>query len=98
MYRVKLTPSVAEIFSSLPPEVKKQIKTALKGLYSNPHLGKPLQHELVKFRSLKIKRFRCIYQIDDQTKTIIIYAIGHRREIYDVITELVGSVKKDFDR
>jgi len=89
MYRVKLTTSAAETFNSLPPEVKKQIKAALKELYKTPHLGKSLQNELASFRSLKIKRFRCIYQIDDRTKTLIVYAIGHRRDIYEVITELI---------
>lgn len=89
MYRVKLTPSAAEILNSLPPDVKKQVKTALKELYQNPHLGKLLQNDLDGFRSLKIKRFRCIYQIDDRTKTLIVYAIGHRRDIYEVITERI---------
>ena len=37
----------------------------------------------------KIKRFRCIYHIDDQTNTLIVCAIGLRRDIHDVITELV---------
>lgn len=89
MYRVKLTPSAAEIFVSLPPDVKKQVKAALKELYNTPHIGKSLQHELAGFQSLKIKRFRCIYRIDDRAKTLIVYVIGHRKDIYEVITELV---------
>lgn len=89
MYGIKLTSSAAETFKRLPPEVKKQIKAALKALYKTPHLGKSLQNELAGFRSFKIKRFRCIYQIDDQTETLIVYAIGHRRDIYEVIAELI---------
>ncbi len=52
-------------------------------------MGKVLQDELIDFRSLKMKRYRAIYQIDDQNKTVIIYTIGHRRDIYEVITELI---------
>jgi mRNA interferase RelE/StbE len=89
MYRVKLTPSVAETFNSLPPEVKKHIKASLKELYKTPHLGKSLQNELINLRSLKIKRYRAIYQIDDQNKTVIVYALGHRKDIYEVVAELV---------
>ncbi len=89
MYRVKLTATAAEMFSNLHPDIKKQIMTTLKELYKTPYLGKSLQNELIDFRSLKMKRYRAIYQIDNQDKTIIIYAIGHRRDIYEVITELV---------
>lgn len=47
------------------------------------------EKKLIDFRFLKMKRYRAIYQIDNRNKTIIIYAIGHRRDIYEVITELV---------
>ena len=88
-YRVKLTATAAEMFNNLHPDIKKQLKATLKELYKTPYLGKTLQNELVDLRSLKMKRYRTIYQIDDQNKTIIIYAIGHRRDIYEVITKLV---------
>ena len=88
-YRVKLTATAAEMFNNLHPDTRRQLKTALKELYKTPYLGKSLQNELICLRSLKMKRYRIIYQIDDQNKTIIIYAIGHRRDIYEVITELI---------
>lgn len=89
MYRVKLTPTAAKIFNRLHPDIKEQLKSTLKALYDTPHMGKALQDKLIDFRSLKMKRYRAIYQIDDLNKTIIIYAIGHRRDIYEVITELI---------
>ncbi|NOQ42409.1 MAG: hypothetical protein GQ563_07920 [Desulfuromusa sp.] len=88
MYRVKLTPTASQMFNSLHPLIKKQLKTALRGLYENPHLGKELHDKLINFRSLKMKRYRAIYQIDDQGKTIVILAIGHRRDIYEIVNEL----------
>ena len=51
-------------------------------------MGKALQDKLIDFRSLKMKRYCAIYQSDDQNKTVIIYAIGHRGDIYEIITEL----------
>ncbi len=89
MYRVKLTPTADRMFNSLHPTVKKQLKSILKKLYENPYLGKELRDELINFRSLKMKRYRTIYQIDDHNKTIIVYAIGHRRDIYEIIAELI---------
>ncbi len=61
MYRVKLTPSAAQMFNNLHPIIKKQLKSILKGLYENPYLGKALQDELIDFRSLKMKRYRAIF-------------------------------------
>jgi len=89
MYRVKLTPTAVKMFNRLHPDIKKQLKAILKTLYDTPHLGKALQGELIDLRSLKMKRYRTIYQIDDHNKTIIVYAIGHRRDIYEIIAELI---------
>ncbi|MCD4720399.1 MAG: type II toxin-antitoxin system RelE/ParE family toxin [Desulfobacula sp.] len=88
MYRVKLTPTAGLMFNNLHPTIKRQLKSILKGLYENPYLGKELRDELVDFRSLRIKRYRAIYQIDNRNKEVIIYAIGHRRNIYEIINKL----------
>ncbi|MDL1962676.1 MAG: type II toxin-antitoxin system RelE/ParE family toxin [Deltaproteobacteria bacterium] len=82
MYRVKLTPTAGRMFNSLHPTVKKQLKSILKELYKNPYLGKELRDELIDFRSLKMKGYRTIYQIDNRNKKAIVYAIGHRRDDY----------------
>jgi len=89
MHRVKLTPSASLMFRNLNPAIRKQLKSILKELYQNPCLGKKLQDELADFRSLKMKRYRAIYQIDSQKKAVIIYAIGHRRTIYEIVTSFV---------
>ena len=89
MYRVKFTPTAGLMFDSLHPTVKKQLKSILRELYKNPYLGKELREELIDFRSLKMKRYRAIYQIDNRNKKAIIYAVGHRRDIYEIVTKLV---------
>ncbi|MFH1152697.1 MAG: type II toxin-antitoxin system RelE/ParE family toxin [Pseudomonadota bacterium] len=94
MFRVKLTPAAAERFSSLHPDIRKQLKPALKELYHTPCLGKGLHHELMGFRTLKVKRYRIVYKIDDIGRTVIVYAIGHRRDIYETLTELM-RLKED---
>jgi mRNA-degrading endonuclease RelE of RelBE toxin-antitoxin system len=86
-FQVKLTASAAEMFGRLHPEARKNIKTGLKGLNENPHLGKPLQNELALFRSLKLKRFRVVCRIDDANTRVVVYVIGHRKDIYEVILE-----------
>ena len=89
MYRVKLTPTAIRMFNNLNPTIKKQLKSILKVLYENPYLGKELRDELIDFRSLKMKRYRAIYRIDNRNKEAIIYAVGHRKDIYKIVTKLL---------
>ena len=89
MYGVQLTSTASEALNRLHPEIKKQIKARLKTLHDTPYAGKALQHNLTEFRSLKIKRYRAVYQVNDMERNVTIYAISHRREIYDIITALL---------
>lgn len=93
MYQIKLTPTTVQIFSKLHPEVKKQLKEALNTLKENPYSGKTLREELNFFRSFKIKRYRVIYHIDDSLRHIVIVALGHRRDIYEIATKLLQQDK-----
>ena len=89
MFKIKLTPTASLAFNSLHPETRKQLKNALNILKENPYSGKQLREELNFFRSLKIKRYRVIYQINDNFEYIVIIAIGHRRDIYEIATKLL---------
>ena len=88
MYKINLTPTAVRTFNDLHPEVKKQLKIALKALKDNPYAGKQLRDELIQFHSFKIKRYRIIYRVDDNLRFIIIVALGHRRDIYEIATKL----------
>lgn len=91
MYRIKLTPTANQMFNKLHPTIKKQLKPELKKLCSNPYLGKGLHDELFQLRAIKIKRYRAIYQINCENKEVIILAIGHRRNIYEIITSNINT-------
>jgi mRNA interferase RelE/StbE len=91
MYRVQLTATAAEMFRRLPPDIKQQIKNTLRQLYDTPFAGKALQNELGDLRSLKMKRYRAVYEVDDLHRMITVYAIGHRREIYDIVAALIAE-------
>jgi len=94
MYKIKLTPTAIHSFNNLHPEIKKQFKTALNALKDNPYYGKQLREELIDFRTFKIKRYRLIYQVDDNLRYVIVAAIGHRRDIYEVTKKLI---QQDFN-
>jgi len=86
-YQVKLADSVNEIGKRFSPEIKHAAKLALQTLAENPNLGKELQAELSGFRSYRFMRYRIIYKINTDRKRIVVWAIGHRRDIYETFGE-----------
>jgi mRNA interferase RelE/StbE len=86
-YRPDIPPHVAEIVRHLPPDVKRSIKQALKSLSADPFSGAPLLRELSGLWKFKVRRFRIIYQLDRKARIIKIFAIGHRREVYEELAD-----------
>lgn len=82
-YQVKITFYANSQAKKLNPEVKKAAREALRELAENPYLGKELQRELSGFWSYRFLRYRIVYQADPEEKIIIVWAVGHRRDIYE---------------
>lgn len=82
-YQVKITSYANSQAKKLNHEVKKAARDALRELAENPYLGKELQRELSGFWSYRFLRYRFVHQTDAEEKIIIIWAIGHRRDIYE---------------
>ncbi len=92
-YTVRFTRTVADKISTLHPDIKKQLGSAIKKISKEPYSGKELQEELSGFLSYRFVRYRIIYQVNDIDKTIIVYMFGHRRDVYELISELVINQK-----
>ena len=71
----------------LPPALKPLVKRAIEQLAQDPHTGKRLERELAGYLSLRAKRYRVIYRVDESSHTIEIHYVGHRRDIYEVLAE-----------
>jgi mRNA interferase RelE/StbE len=93
-YTVKFTRTVANKASTLHPDIKKQLRSAINEISKEPYSGKELQEELSGFLSYRFMRYRIIYQVNDIDKVIIVYMFGHRRDVYELFSELVNSQKK----
>lgn len=52
-------------------------------ILETPYCGKPLKDELEGLRSLRVKRFRIIYQLNTDNKEVDIVVIGPRKTIYE---------------
>ena len=69
-FGMKFTPEASRILSRFHPEIKKLIKQALNELRRDPYSGTDLQEELWGFKSFKLKRYRVLYNINEEENTI----------------------------
>jgi mRNA interferase RelE/StbE len=95
VHRPVIPRHVAEIVRHLPPELKRGIKEALRSLSIDPFAGVPLVGELTGLWRIKVRRFRIIYEPDRRTRVIRIFAIGHRRQVYE---EMAEQVRRERER
>jgi mRNA-degrading endonuclease RelE of RelBE toxin-antitoxin system len=86
-FQVKITVSASNAGKKLPPEIRKAAKSALGILAADPYIGKQLQADLSGFWTFRFQRYRIVYQIDAQMKMLVVWAIGHRRDIYEIFSE-----------
>ncbi len=93
-YQVKITAFANNAAKKLSPEIKRAAKAALKELAENHYLGKELQTELSGFWYFRFLRYRIVFKADTQKKIIIVWAIGHRRDIYETMSEHIQSLSR----
>jgi len=91
-WKMRFTPESSVLLSKLHPENKKLIKQALIELRQNPYTGKDLQEELSGFKSLRLKQYRIIYDIDEEKNTIQVYHIGRRIDVYEQLKRLLTQL------
>ena len=86
-YRLVYAAACRRQILRLPPVLKPLVKRAIEQLAQEPHTGKRLERELAGYLSLRAKRYRVIYRVDESSRTVEIRYVGHRRDIYEVFTE-----------
>ena len=94
IYRPDIPPHVAEIVRHLPPELKRGIKQALRSLSADPFAGTPLIGELTGLWRVKVRRFRIVYELDRKARMIGVFAIGHRREVYEGVADRLRQARE----
>jgi mRNA-degrading endonuclease RelE of RelBE toxin-antitoxin system len=78
----------------LHPYLKPIVKERIESISANPHIGKLLEKELSGYLSFRAKRYRIIYKVQENTNTIEIHYIGHRRDIYEIFGDQVRLLKE----
>ena len=92
-FKIRFTHEAARLLSQLHPQNKKLIKTALREIKNAPYSGYDLQEELSGFKSYRVKRFRIIYNTNEDKQTIDVYYVGHRKDIYVQFRRLLNQIK-----
>jgi len=93
-WKIRFTPESSRLLSKLHPDNKAHVKQALTELRQNPFTGKDLQEELFGFKSLRLKQYRIIYNINEEKNFIQIYHIGQRRDVYEQFRRLLTELQK----
>lgn len=94
-FRPDIPPHVADVIRSLHPDLKQLIKSAIRAIAVNPDYGEPLQRELDGLRKYRVRRFRIVYAVHQKTRVIRLMAVGHRRFVYEELTEQIRRKSKE---
>ena len=86
-YRLLYSAVSRNLIRNLHPELKTIIRASLARLRDNPYEGKALERDLSGYFSLRAKRYRIIYKIDEEGQRIEIHYVGHRKDIYQLFRE-----------
>ena len=88
-FRPAIPPHVAEVVRSLPPELKRSIKHALRAISVDPACGEPLRRELAGLWKFRVRRFRIVYRGDRARRVVQVMAIAPRRTIYEDLADRI---------
>lgn len=84
MYNVRILENASRDLARMDKPVARRIVERVNWLSENLNQIRPeaLRGDLIGFYKFRIGNYRVIYEIIHEEKTIVIHAIGHRREIY----------------
>lgn len=81
-YKLLIKPSAEKEFKPIPKADRKRLIMKIRqlALEPRPHGAEKLKGQ--EYWRMRQGDYRVVYAIDDQSKTILIEKIGHRKEIY----------------
>lgn len=82
MYRVRYERQAARQLDDLPLEVYRRVDSAIEHLALNPRPPGCLKLSAEEGYRIRIGKYRVLYTVDDQTKSITIYRVKHGSQAY----------------
>lgn len=68
--------------AEIPSEAFERIRDAIRGLAENPRPAGCLKLTAREGWRVRVGDYRVIYEIDDSQRTVTVFHIGHRRDVY----------------
>lgn len=78
---------------ALHPTLKPDIKSKIEHIRERPFSGKFLVRELAGYLSMRVNRYRVIYKVKADERSLEIHYVGHRKDIYERFNEQIKSIK-----
>ena len=85
-YEVIIPDKIKKRILKLEKSDKDRIYEKLEDLSDNYELGKHLTS--INLWSLRIGKYRVLYQVDNNQVKIFVFHFGHRKEVYDILKRL----------
>jgi len=89
LYRLVYSETARNLIRKLHPDLKSIVRARLNKIAEEPYIGKPLVKELSGYFSLKAKRYRIIYKIQEGSQEVQIHYLGNRKDIYQLFKEQI---------
>lgn len=85
MYHIRLTPQAMRDMDDVPPEFQPAMAVHINDLAHNP---RPAGSAAIRGRSggsyrLRVGNYRVAYDVDNQARSVTVWAVGHRKRFYD---------------
>lgn len=81
-YHLIIQPSVRRDVKPLPKDDLRRILRRIESLVNNPRPPGSIKIADPALYRLRQGHYRIIYEVDDSTRTVTVFKIGHRREVY----------------
>jgi mRNA interferase RelE/StbE len=81
-YSVGLAESAKRELRALPVELRRRVTAALLGLAEEPRPRGARKLSRGPGWRLRVGDYRILYTVDDTAKEVVVYVIGHRRDVY----------------
>jgi mRNA-degrading endonuclease RelE of RelBE toxin-antitoxin system len=96
-YTLNIDKPALTLFKKLPPNIQTVLIEKAEVLTTNPHAGAPLKGKYRLLRSLHLSiegtAYRIIYQIFQQSETIVVRLAGTRENIYKKLDAMKVAAK-----
>jgi mRNA interferase RelE/StbE len=81
-YEVRIVPAAEREIDKLPASVHTRISRRILSLEGSPRPRGTRKLSGREEYRLRVGDYRVLYTIDDSNRVVIVFAVGHRREVY----------------